>query len=369
MKFLLISPKNRTVWNFRGDLLKSIRNIGYDITVIGPDKTDIDKIESLGVTFIEIPVNKNGTSIIGDLKYCKNLYHEIKKINPDVILSYTIKPVVYGTIAGWLNGVKNINCLITGGGYTFTSTSFKAKILGIVVRFLYKFSLSLSNNVIFQNKDDKDEFVVEGLVNKNKCHVVNGSGVNMKHFSSSNYPETTNFFMLSRLLKSKGVMEYLEAAKKVKTLHPEVHFSILGKYEDKMQDAIDKDYLEELISTGVIERYDETTDVRPYYEKCSVYVLPSYREGTPRSVLEAMSMGRPIITTDTNGCRETVKDGINGFLAPIKNSDAVAEKMMYFIEHPEQIKKFGKASIEYCKEKYEVNMVNKNMMEFMGVIE
>lgn len=367
MNFLLISPKNRTVYNFRGELIKCLIEKGYNVYVTGPDDTDVDKIESLGVKFIKVPVDKNGTNILGDIQYCKKLRQVMKEIKPDVILGYTIKPVVYGTIAGWLCGVKNINCLITGGGYTFTASSLKAKVLGVVVRTLYKFALKRSSHVIFQNSDDKNEFIARKLVKAEKCNVVNGSGVDMTHFQLAEQPEKICFFMLSRLLKSKGVVEYLEAAKSVKKKHPEVKFVLLGKYEDKMQDAVDKEYVEGLIKVGVVERFEETNDVRPYYEKCSVYVLPSYREGTPRTVLEAMSMGRPIITTDTNGCRDTVINEKTGFLVPIKNADAVSEKMLYFIEHPECIQPMGLASREYCKEKYEINKVNHNMLKFMEI--
>lgn len=367
MKFLLISPKNRTVYNFRGELIKRIKEKGYDVIVTGPNRDFIEKIDELGVKFVEIPMNKNGTNIVGDLKYCMKLRKLMKTEKPDVVLGYTIKPVVYGSIAAWLAKVPNINCLITGGGYTFTATSFKAKVLGKIVRTLYKFAFKKADHVIFQNNDDKNEFIERKLVKAEKCNVVNGSGVDMEHFTEAQRPSKINFFMLSRLLKSKGVIEYLEAAKIVKGKYPDAEFSILGKYEFEMQDAVPKDYVEELINKKIITRYEETTDVRPYYEKASVYVLPSYREGTPRTVLEAMAMARPIITTDTNGCRDTVKDNETGFLVPIKDVDALAEKMIYFIEHPEAIETMGSAAKKYCEEKFEVNKVNQNMMQFMEI--
>jgi len=367
MKFLLISPKNRTVYNFRGDLIRAIQRCGYEVIVTGPDQTDVERIKELGVRFVEIPMNKTGTSIIGDLKYCAKLHKLMKTEKPDVVLGYTIKPVVYGTIAGWLAGVRNVDCLITGGGYTFTAKTAKAKILGAIVRTLYRTAFRHCRTVIFQNGDDRDEFVSRGLVKSEKCRIVNGSGVDMTRFVSESYPSELRFFMLSRLLVSKGVGEYLDAAEKVKRLHPEVQFALLGKYEDKMQDAIAKERVEKLIADGVIERYEETANVRPYYENCSVYVLPSYREGTPRTVLEAMSMARPVITTDTNGCRETVIDGKTGFLVPVKDSDAVAEKMLWFVEHPEEIPIMGQASRVYCEEKFEVGKVNADMLRYMQI--
>ena len=362
-KFILISPKNRTVYNFRGDLIKAIQNEGYEVIVTGPDKTDIDKIEALGVKFVEIPVNKTGTSILGDIKYCKNLYNLFKKEKPNVTLGYTVKPVIYGAIAAKLAGVKNINSMVTGGGYVFTAKTLKAKALGIIVKILYKLGFSKAKNVIFQNPDDLKEFTNLGLVKKEKCFVVNGSGVNMEFFTPKPYPNEISFFMLSRLLKSKGVEEYLKACEIVKAKYPNTKFYLLGKYEYEMQDAISKDFVEYFIHKGIVERFEETSDVRPYYEKCSVYVLPSYREGTPRTVLEAMAMGRPIITTDTNGCRETVKDGINGFLVPVKDAEKLSKAMVKFIENPTIIDKMGLESINYCKQKFDVNVVNGNMMK------
>ena len=367
MKFVLISPKNRTVYNFRGDLIKEIVAKGYEVVVVGPDKTDVDKIVALGARFKEIPMIKTGTSISADLKYCEELTRFLKEEKPDVTLGYTVKPVVYGAIAAKRAGVKNINCLITGGGYTFISRSVKARILGLIVRNLYRIGLSDASHVIFQNKDDLEEFCSKHLVSKKKCSYVNGSGVNTEQFKPVPIPSEPTFFMLSRLLKSKGVGEYLEAARTVKKQYPHVKFKLLGKYEYIMQDAMDKDYVESFIKDGTIERFEETDDVRPYYEMSSVYVLPSYREGTPRTVLEAMAMGRPIITTDTQGCRETVKEGVNGFLVPIKNSDALAKKMIWFIEHPEDVMKMGQKSYQYVLEKFDVNKVNADMIRNMNL--
>lgn len=369
MKFLLISPKNRTVYNFRGNLVKKIINLGYEVIVTGPDRTDIEQIYGLGASFKEIPMNKNGTNVFKDLRYCNELRKQMKIVKPDVVLGYTVKPVIYGAIAAKLSGVKNINCMITGGGYTFTATTKKAKILGVIVRMLYRIGLGCADQVIFQNKDDLQEFVKRKLVSAKKCSMVHGSGVDMTKFKQAEFPERTTFFMLSRLLKSKGVYEYLQAAEQLKGKYPEVRFMLLGKYETSMQDAIDKQYVEALIAKGVIERFNETSDVRPFYENSSVYVLPSYREGTPRTVLEAMAMGRPIITTDTNGCRDTVEDGRSGFLVPVKDVAALTEKMERFIQQPELIAQFGKKAYEICYEKYDDKKVNLRMIEIMKLEE
>ena len=367
MKFILISPKNRTVYNFRGDLIKEITAKGYEVVVTGPDTTDVDKIEALDARFHEIPMNKTGTSIIGDLKYCQALTAFLKAEKPDVTLGYTVKPCIYGAIAAKRAGVKNINSLVTGGGYTFIASSLKARVLGMIVRTLYRVGFRKANHVIFQNQDDLNEFCEKGLVRKEKCSFVNGSGVNLVHFQQTPLPKEISFFMLSRLLKSKGVGEYLEAARFVKEKYPQAKFYLLGKYETSMQDALSREYVETFIRDGIVERFEETDDVRPYYSMCSVYVLPSYREGTPRTVLEAMAMGRPVITTDTQGCRETVREGVNGFLVPVKDARAVADKMIWFLEHPDIITEMGQQSRRYVEDKFDVRKVNDSMMGIMGL--
>ncbi len=368
-KAVIISPKNRTTYNFRGDLICELRKAGYEVIVTGPNKDNIDKVLELGVRFEEIPMNKDGINPLADLKYILALVKLLRREKPCLTMGYTIKPVIYGAIAAKLAGVENITSMITGAGFLFTSKSTKARVLKTFIFNLYRLALSVASNVIFQNPDDQNEFTQKGLVKKAKTSVVHGSGVNMERFQRCEYPEKITFFMLGRLLHSKGAMEYLQAAKIVKDLYPNVRIMLLGKIAYGMADAISEDDLAPYINDGTIELFGETNDVRPYYAQTSVFVLPSYREGTPRSVLEAMSMGRPIITCDSPGCRETVIDGKNGFLVPVKDADKLARAMIEFINNPEIIVKMGQRSHEYCSEKFDVKKVNAEMLKIMGVHE
>jgi glycosyltransferase involved in cell wall biosynthesis len=366
MKFILISPKNRTAWNFRGDLIREIIATGTEVIVTGPDLEGVEHIHELGARFEEVPLQKNGTGILGDLKYTWRLWRLMRKEKPDVTLGYTIKPVIYGAIAARLAGVRNINSMVTGGGYLFITKSIKAKILRSLAIMLYRIGFRCAHKVIFQNLDDMEEFTLQrGLVPVHKARLVNGSGVNMEHFKPAPYPEAITFFMLSRIMYNKGVKEYLEAARVVKAKYPDVRFMLLGAVEN-IQDSMSTEELQSYIDDHTIDYFEETPDVRPYYRQCSVYVLPSYREGTPRTVLEAMAMARPIITTDTQGCRNTVLNSQNGFLVPVKDINALAEKMEWFILHPQSIKKMGQESLEMCKEKYDVRKVNGEMMKFLN---
>lgn len=368
MKFLLISPKNRSVWNFRGDLIKDIKKLGYKVVVTGPNDIGLDKIQELGVEFRLLPMDKNGLNILSDLQYLARLYRLMRKEKPDAILGYTIKPLVYGAISAKLAGVKNINSMITGAGYVFTSKNLKARIIKFFVSILYKISFWCSDTVIFQNKDDLKEFSIQRkLVSQKKCKVVNGSGVNMEQFKPAPFPEKLTFLMISRIMYNKGVIEYLKAARSVKKQYPHVRFMLLGALES-IQDSLPHEVLDAYIEDGSIEHFGETDDVSHYYKQCSVYILPSYREGTPRTVLEAMAMGRPIITTDTQGCRETVDEGKNGFLVHIKDSNALVENMIWFIKRPYEIEIMGKESKLFCKKKFEVKKVNTVMISHLKLI-
>lgn len=368
MKFILISPKNRTAYNFRGDLIKRIISNGYEVIVTGPNSDNCEKITGLGARFIEIPMNKNGVNPKNDLKYQSALYELFIKEKPDVVLGYTSKPVIYGSIAAKKAGVPHIAAMVTGLGYAFTAKTAKAKMIKIIMSILYKKAFKSADTVIFQNTDDKDKFVSEGLVSEQKCRIVNGSGVNTERFALTDYPEKITFFMLSRVMYSKGIREYLEACKIVKEKYPDTRFMLLGACEN-IQDSLTEEDLKPYTESGIIEYFGETDNVYDYYKQCSVYVLPSYSEGTPRTVLEAMSMGRAIITTDAPGCRGTVTDGETGFLVPIKNGNAVADKMITFIENPELIKTMGGKSAEYCRKKYDVNIVNDDMCKYLKIKE
>ena len=368
MKFILVSPKNRTAYNFRGDLIKKIISCGYQVVVTGPNRDNVEKIEELGARFVEIPMNKNGVNPVHDIKYRLALKKLFKKEKPDVTLGYTSKPVIYGSIAARLAKVPHIAAMVTGAGYAFTDKSVKAKAIKFIMSCLYKTAFLCAKIVIFQNGDDKEQFIKEKLVKGSKTVVVNGSGVNTEKFAVSPFPERTTFFMLSRVMYSKGIREYLKACEIVKEKHPEVRCMLLGACEG-IQDSLSPEELKTYIDRGVIEHFGETDTVADYYKQCSVYVLPSYREGTPRTVLEAMAMGRPIITTNAPGCKETVVDGKTGFLVPIKDARAVAEKMLEFINNPELIETMGKESLAYCVEKFDVNKVNKDMCKYLKIKE
>ncbi len=362
----MVSPKSRSLVNFRGDLIREMAEKGHKVVATGPEESYSNEITALGARFIRLKMKKNRISIIHDAVYFFRLVRLISAERPDIVFSYTIKPNIYAALAARTAGVKKIYPMVAGLGYIYTARSMTAAVLRPIAAMLFKLCFRIAARVFFQNEGDMQEFVRRGYLPMEKCVLVNGSGVNLQRFAKLPFPGSFAFLMIARLLKSKGVMDYLEAARIVKQRFPNAAFLLVGAME-KIQDSLKEQQIQPYIAQGIVTWYGETKDVRPFLARCSVYVLPSWREGTPRTVLEAMASGRPIITTDVPGCRETVADGINGFLVPAENAAALAEKMIWMLEHTGAVYKMGEESLKLCRQKYDVRKVNRKIMETMGL--
>lgn len=367
MKILVISPKNKTVFNFRGDLIRDMIARGNEVVVIGPNKDYIDDIMSLGVSeFVEIPLVKDNTSIKGDMAYLNALKALIKRIKPDLVFGYTIKPVIYGSLAAKSAGVPHIYSMVTGLGRVFAVSGFKAKVVRAITKLLYKVAFRACEKVIFQNGDDVDELVKSKCLPRCKAVIVNGSGVNMDRFLRTECPEEPVFLMVSRIIREKGIIEYCEAARRLKSKCPNARCLLLGGFDSSMG-ALKINDIQPFIDDGSIEYLGEVKDPSEYYRQSSVFVLPSYyREGLPRTILEAMACGRVVITTDWTGCREPITDGYNGFLVPIRDSEALFERMLTLANDREKITLMSAAAYDVCKAKYDVKIVNKQMQGYIG---
>lgn len=363
-RIVVIGSCGISLLNFRLQLLQEMQKKNYEVHAIASDNKQVaDTLASLGIKFYPILINRHSLSPLKSLRYFLDLYKKIKFIKPDVSLSYTIKPVIYGTIAATLAGVKKKFCLITGLGYVFTAKNAKATIIKGFVCFLYIIAFSFSTKVIFQNEDDRNYLCSLRLIKRKKTDIVNGSGVDLNHFTPQPFPEKLTFLMISRLLPEKGIFEYIEACKRIKKEYPDIRCCLVG-YIDNPLAGITEKTLQTWQSYG-IEYLGRQNDVRPALSETSVYVLPSYREGTPRSVLEAMAMGRPIITTDTPGCKQTVEDGRNGFLVPIKDSEALYQAMLKFIRNSSLIHCMGELSLAVAQKKFNAYKININMLEII----
>ena len=371
-KFLLIAGYPESLLNFRGPLLRALLDAGMEVHVVAPDlpagSVVRKQLEALGVYVHQVTLKRTGMNPLADLITAYQLWRLMGRIKPDFSLGYTIKPVIYGNIAGWLAGVPRRFALITGLGYAFQGESGQRSWIKRIVQGLYRTSLRKAQKVFFQNPDDEALFHALGIINPSdrKTVVVNGSGIDVDSFTVAPLPATIQFLLIARLLGDKGIREYVAAAMRVKQKYPEVSFGLVG-WIDENPNAISEDELQHWVESGAVQFYGRLNDVKPVIAQSSVYVLPSYREGTPRTVLEAMSMGRPIITTDAPGCRETVVDGDNGFLVPVKVVDELVSAMEMFVEKPELIERMGKRSRQIAEEKYDVFKVNEHMLVEMGV--
>lgn len=370
MKISIIASKARSLVTFRGPLIRELVRAGQMVTTYAPDPTDevVSALSSMGVSLETIPLSRTGMNVFQDLETLRWLYRLFRETQPDMVFSYTIKPVIYGSIAATWASVPKIYSMITGLGYTFTDTSLRGKLIGQGVRFLYRRALRTNTAIFFQNPDDRDLFISEGIVkDQHKAVVINGSGVDLDFYSVARpKTEPLTFLLIARLIRDKGIVEYVEAARKLKRLYPQCKFRIVGPF-DSNPSAIDRSIVQSWQDEGVIEYLGATSDVRPFIADSSVYVLPSYREGTPRTVLEAMAMGRPIVTTDAPGCRETVVQGKNGFLVKVRDSDSLAAAMERFIENPHLIPQMGAESRRLAEEKYDVHKVNASILRVMGI--
>ncbi|CAM4050154.1 glycosyltransferase family 4 protein [Psychrobacter arenosus] len=379
MKFLIIASYPSSVLKFRGALIAALKDKGFEIHIAAPEfniyPKELNKLEALGYKVHDIPMQRTGTNPAADTKTLLALYRLMRKIKPDYVMGYTIKPVIYGSLAASLARVPHRFALITGLGYAFQGaeeSNYRKPNMQKLMHRLYSVALATTHKVFFQNPDDEALFKSMKIIKPNlPTKVVNGSGVNTSEYSVVSFPLEDNvseprFLLIARLLGDKGVREYAQAAAIVKAKYPQVEFDLVGWIDDN-PDSIEQQELDNWINDGLLNFIGRLDDVRPAISACSVYVLPSYREGTPRTVLEAMAMGRPVITTDAPGCRETVIDVYNGYLVPVKAVNELVEAMEKFIVDPTLITSMGAASRQLVEDKFDVDTVNQVMLAEMGL--
>lgn len=354
-KLIINSSKAESLLLFRYELIKQLIYYKYKVVLVAPDFSDklIKSFCRLGCEVEHVKLKRNNISIIGDFFYIFQLTKIIIRHRPIAVISYTMKPNIYGAIVANVLRTKSIS-IVTGLGVNFISE--KKSVSKFIFKYLFKYCMSKNDLIILQNADDIEELRSRRMIKKTSNVVlVNGSGVDIDFYSPEEIPRQLNFLMMSRFVKSKGILEFLLAAKKMKELGYDASFTLVGE-DDNSKDAVCRKLLHDRFS-AYAEILEAVDDVRPLIKKASVYVLPSYREGTPRSVLEAMSAERPIITCDTPGCRQTVIHGDNGFLVEVGNVDSLVAAMCKFCDNTDLISRMGKRSRILVKTKFEVRMV------------
>ena len=368
---LIIASYGPSLINFRLNLIKKLISKGYKVSIASPKDRFSDNLQKelkdLGVNINIFSLSSVSLNFFKDFKTILKIFRIIQKSKPNIIISYTAKPVIYtGLVLKYFKKISYFP-MITGLGYAFIHKELiKYKIVKYIITKLYQISLKNSSKIIFQNKDDQSLFLELKIIkDQNTSNVVNGSGVDLNTYPLSDLPSKPVFLMISRLLVDKGVREFVEAAKIVRSRFSNARFQLAGSLDENPSSITAKE-LQSWINEKHIEYLGEIKSVQPILRLCKYYVLPSYREGTPRSTLEALSTGRPIITTDVSGCRETVVHEKNGLLIPARDIASLTNAMIRLLEEKEEvIQNMGKESFLIAKNKFEVNKVNDSLFNIM----
>lgn len=355
-------------------MIRSIQALGHEVHVLSPSPPEnsdsLRVLEQFGCIIHSFDLDRKGMSVLSDLRSLLRIVFLLCTIKPDILFSYTIKPVVYTGLISMVCPVPSTYPLITGLGYAFQNENNRRTLLQFFAQTLYRFALLGVTKVFFQNPDDERLFRDKRLLrNRTPSVVVNGSGVDIAVFQPCPLPSKFSFLLIARLIKAKGIIEFAEAAESILQSYEGVgvSFKIAGWTETGV-DSIPKEVVDGWTQNRFVEFLGSLKDVRTAIAESSVYVLPSYREGTPRTVLEAMAMGRAIITTDVPGCRETVVDGHNGYLVPPRDSKALSEAMGRFLDDPSLALEMGRRSREMAVEKYDVEKVNEVILREMNLL-
>ncbi len=317
------------IWNFRRPVVDALIADGHRITVLAPVDDSVADLEGIGCRFLPLAMNVKGLNPLQDLKLIQSFKRMFRSEQPDIVLSYTIKNNIFGAIAAKACNTPFIPN-VTGLGTAFLSGG----LLQTVAEALYRKAFGTLSHVFFQNADDRDLFAERRLVQSSQSHLLPGSGIDLERFSAAEYPAETEapvFLMIARLLRDKGVLEFVEAARLVKAQFPHTRFQLLGAVDAANRTAIDAATVQSWQDDGTIEYLGTTGDVRPHIAAAQCVVLPSYREGAPRTLIEAAAMARPLIASDVPGCRSVVADGVSGLLCEARSGESLAAACLGFL--------------------------------------
>jgi len=377
-KVVLIGNTASSLLGFRLDMIKRLIDLDYVVYTFTSEysSNDLKRLKELGCIPVTYQMSRGGVNPFSDLKTLLELKYKISEIQPALVFSYFTKPIIYGSLAAKLSHTPKVIGMVEGLGTPFTihksGQSLKVKLIRFIQICLYRIVFPFLDRIIFLNPDDPVDLIKKNRIwhKKNAVSILGPIGLDLNEYSyvAWNKAQPVSFIFVARLLAEKGIYEYIEAAKIVKNKYPQVVFKIIGGLDKENPYGLTQAQLDELVSLQIVEYAGFVTDVAQRIQDTAVFVLPSYyREGVPRSTQEAMAIGRPVITTDVPGCRETVVDGVNGFLVPKWNVQVLADKMCYFVEHPEQVNIMGRQSYRIAQEKFDVNNVNQKLFEIMGL--
>ncbi len=369
-KIVIIGTTGSGLVGFRKDLIKALIADGHQVHTFAMSYTEqqCSQLLEMGAIPETYTLNRTGINPLLDMLATVKLAKKIKKIQPDLVFSYFSKPVIFGTLAAKLAGVPRRIAMLEGLGFTFTEQPngllFKTKIIRAVQVLLYRLAFPFLDRIIFLNPDDPVDLVEKYKLKVKQVSVLGGIGLNLADYPySAPQSQPVRFIFIGRLLAEKGINEYIAAAQIVKQQYPDAECVVLGGLDEGNPGGLSQQQLNSYIEKDIIIYPGHVDNVHEWLAGSSVFVLPSYyREGVPRSTQEAMAIGRPIITTDVPGCRETVVDDVNGFFVPPWSPAALAEKMIQFVEQPELIETMGKESYRMAQEKFDAHEVNQRLI-------
>lgn len=366
MRIALVINTSWNIYNFRMSLIKALLAEGHEVVAIAPEDAYSERLVAAGCKFVPVRMEQ-GINPFEDIQLVWRLYRKYKEVKPDVVLHYTIKPNIYGAMAAHWAGIPAINN-VSGLGTVFITSDYISK---IALR-LYKFAFRYPAKVFFQNQDDRSLFLCNNLVRAGITEVLPGSGINLQEFvpaEAFKRHEPFFFLMVARVLFDKGVAEFVQASKQVQENYPGVKCQLLGQVDERSRSGVKQRQLQEWLATGVIEYLGATDDVAAVVRNADCVVLPSYREGTPRTLLEAAAMAKPLIATNVPGCREVVQEGINGYLCQVKDSDDLADKMIRMLQLPdEELERMGKASRQLAVSRFDDRIVIRKYQQAINLI-
>jgi glycosyltransferase involved in cell wall biosynthesis len=369
----MISSIALALGNFRGPLIADMVARGLRVYALAPDHDEGTRaaVRRFGGIPVDMAMDRTGMHPLRDLVNMIRLAGTLRRLRPDMSFGFFIKPVIFGTLAARLAGVKRRFAMVAGLGYVFTPDgspdSGKRKLLRTLVASLYRFAFRRCDRVFFQNADDVAEFTGRGLIEPERVVCLNGTGVDLQRLQPTPPPTSPpTFLLMARMLREKGIVEFVEAARIVRARHPAARFVLLGG-TDPNPGGLSRDQLEAWAAAGDVVWQDHVDDVLPWIADSSVFVLPSWREGKPRSTQEAMAVGRPIVTTDAPGCRDTVEEGVNGYKVPVRDAGRLADAMMRFVDDPALIARMGAESRRLAEQLFDVRVINRVMLSAMGI--
>lgn len=372
-KVAIIVNEVSTLLHFRKELVLDLVHSEYDVFCLAEGYTNEteDIIRQWGATPVKHNLRRSNLNPLGDIVEIFNIRKTLKLISPDVVLTCFVKPVIFASLAAKLAGIKKRVGMIEGLGYAFTPSpkpkGFKSKLIKFLQVQLYRIALPTLDKVIFLNPDDRKDLLDAHHIYVKESMILGGIGVNLNDYfySEQSIDKTISFVFLGRLLREKGIFEFLKAASLVKTKYPQTKFLVLGQIDKQNPTAMSEKALQDYIDKEIIIYPGYIKDVPEYIKNTNVFVLPSYREGVPKSTQEAMAMGKVILTTNVPGCRETVVDGLNGFLVPLFSSEILAQKMMYLIENKQELIKMGYESRRIAEKKFDVRKINSQLIDIL----